>query len=198
MYLQKEIIVGDSTIRYTHRRSARARRVRLAVQRDGAVVLTTPVRTAERFVEGFVLQHARWIMAALARIRSLPPLDPVARYGRREYLLHREEARAFVLTRIAALAPSLSLAEPGSPGTSVGRVAIRDQKTCWGSCSRKGNLNFNYKILFLPPHLQDYVIVHELAHLRELNHSPRFWALVASAVPDWRAHRRELRGMRLL
>ena len=137
--MQKEITVGDSTIRYTHRRSARARRARLAV------VLTTPVRTAERFVEGFVLRQARWIMVALARMRSLPPLDPVARYGRREYLLHREAARMFVLARIAALAPSLSLAEPGSPGVSFGPISIRNQKTCWGSCSRKGNLNFNYK-----------------------------------------------------
>jgi len=165
--------------------------MRLAVGRDGAVVLTTPVRTAERFGEGFVLRHARWVMAALARVRSLPPLDPVARYGRREYLRHREAARTFVLSRIAVLASSLG-------EVSFSRVSIRDQKTCWGSCSRKGNLNFNYKILFLPPHLQDYVIVHELAHLRELNHSPRFWALVASVVPDWRTCRRELRGMRML
>lgn len=197
--MQKEITVGDSKIPYTHRRSARARRMRLAVGRDGAVVLTTPVRTSDRFVEGFVLRHARWVVSALARIRSLPPLHPVARYGRREYLLHREAARSFVLSRIAALAPSLGA--PGASGVldvSPAHVAIRDQKTCWGSCSRKGNLNFNYKILFLPPHLQDYVIVHELAHLRELNHSPRFWALVAGVMPDWRAHRRELRGMRLL
>jgi len=184
--MQKEITVGDSKIPYTHRRSARARRMRLAVGRDGAVVLTTPVRTSDRFVEGFVLRHARWVVSALARIRSLPPLHPVARYGRREYLLHREAARSFVLSRIAALAPSLGA--PGASGVldvSPAHVAIRD-------------LNFNYKILFLPPHLQDYVIVHELAHLRELNHSPRFWALVAGVMPDWRAHRRELRGMRLL
>jgi len=194
--MQKELTVGSSTISYTHRRSARARRMRLAVGRDGAVVLTTPMRTAERFGEGFVLRHARWVMAALARIRSLPPPDPVARYGRREYLLHREVARAFVLARLAVFAPLLG--GPGVPGVSFARVAIRDQKTCWGSCSRKGNLNFNYKIVFLPPHLQDYVIVHELAHLRELNHSPRFWALVASVIPDWRAARRELRALRLL
>lgn len=164
--------------------------MRLAVGRDGAVVLTTPVRTSDHFVDGFVLRHARWVMAALARVRSLPPLDPVARYGRREYLLHREAARSFVLARIAALAPSL--------GVSFARVAIRNQKTCWGSCSRKGNLNFSYKILFLPAHLQDYVIIHELAHLRELNYSPLFWALVGSVMPDHATLRRELRSRRLL
>ena len=78
------------------------------------------------------------------------------------------------------------------------RVSIKDQKTCWGSCSRKGNLNFNYKLLFLPEHLQDYVIVHELAHLVELSHSRRFWAVVAGVLPDWRVRRRELRGRRIL
>ena len=189
--MQKEITVGDLRIRYTHRRSARARRMRLAVERDGAVVLTTPMRTSDRFMEGFVLRHARWVMTALARVRSLPPLHPVAQYGRREYLLHREVARSFVYSRIAVLAPSLG-------GVSFCRVSIRDQKTCWGSCSRKGNLNFNYKIVFLPACLRDYVIVHELAHLREFNHSPQFWALVESLVPEWRMRRRELRAMRML
>lgn len=75
------------------------------------------------------------------------------------------------------------------------RVAIKDQKTCWGSCSSKGNLNFNYKIVFLPEALMEYVIVHELCHLYELNHSAAFWAHVARAVPDYRDRRRQLRRM---
>ncbi len=188
--MRKEILFGDETIPYTLRPSARARRMRLAVHRDGSVVLTTPARFSLSFAEGFVRRHAPWLMEKLAFFRGLPPIDPVARYGRREYLRYREEARALILAKLIQLAPRLG-------GAPFARVSIRNQKTCWGSCSRKGNLNFNYKILFLPAYLRDYIIVHELAHLTELNHSPRFWALVASAVPDWRAHRRELRGMRL-
>jgi predicted metal-dependent hydrolase len=122
------------------------------------------------------------------------PVNPVARYGRREYLRHRSAARALVEAKLAQFAPRIA---PGA-GVSYGTVRIKDQKTCWGSCSRKGNLNFNYKILFLPEHLQDYVIVHELAHLVELCHSPRFWAVAGSVLPEWRALRRELRGMRML
>jgi len=83
-------------------------------------------------------------------------------------------------------------------GASYARVSIKDQKTCWEVVRGKGNLNFNYKLLFLPEHLQDYVIVHELAHLSELSHSPRFWALVGTVIPDYAARRRELRAMRLL
>jgi len=66
------------------------------------------------------------------------------------------------------------------------RVAIRDQRRCWGSCSSKGNLNFSYKLLFLPPRLRDYVILHELCHLRELNHSQRFWDTMAEVMPDYK------------
>jgi predicted metal-dependent hydrolase len=189
--MQKEIIVGEETIPYTLRKSARARRMRLAVHRDGSVVLTTPVRSAEYFGERFVMRHARWLLAKLRFFRGLPPVNPVARYGRREYLANKEAARTLVMQKINEFSAGLG-------GAPYGRVSIKDQKTCWGSCSRKGNLNFNYKILFLPSHLQDYVIVHELAHLRELSHSRSFWALVGNVVQDYTARRRELRGMRLL
>jgi predicted metal-dependent hydrolase len=188
--MEKEVIFESETIFYTHRRSARARRMRLAVHRDGSVVLTTPARSAADAGEGFVLRHVRWLAEKIEFFRRLPPLHPAARYGRREYMAHREEARALVLAKIEQFRVPLK--------ASYNRVSIRNQKTCWGSCSRKGNLNFNYKILFLPGHLQDYVIVHELAHLREFSHSPRFWAHVGSILPDWPARRRELRGMRLL
>lgn len=78
-------------------------------------------------------------------------------------------------------------------GVTWGRVTIRNTVSRWGSASRAGNLNFNYRVLFLPPHLAEYVLVHELCHLRELNHSPRFWALVAETIPDWKERRRALR-----
>ena len=75
------------------------------------------------------------------------------------------------------------------------RVAIRNPRRCWGSCTSLKNLNFSYKLLFLPPELADYIIVHELCHLKELNHGPAFWALVAEQVPDYRARRRALRHL---
>ena len=72
------------------------------------------------------------------------------------------------------------------------RINIKNQKTRWGSCSNKGNLNFNYKIVLLPERLADYIIVHELCHLKELNHSKKFWNLVAKAMPDYPQIRDEL------
>ncbi len=73
------------------------------------------------------------------------------------------------------------------------KVFIKNTKSRWGSCSSRGNLNFNYKLLFLPQDMQDYIIVHELCHLKEFNHGAQFWALVAQTVPNYRAHRRQLR-----
>lgn len=77
----------------------------------------------------------------------------------------------------------------GKMQVAYGRVSIRDQKTRWGSCSSQGNLNFNWRLLMMPEKIMDYVIVHELAHRREMNHSPRFWAIVGSYIPDYQERR---------
>ncbi len=83
---------------------------------------------------------------------------------------------------------------------SYGRVAVKDQKTRWGSCSAKGNLNFNWRLILAPGEVLDYVVVHELAHRREMNHSVRFWNLVESVLPDYQQRKRWLKenGDRLM
>jgi len=78
-------------------------------------------------------------------------------------------------------------------GLKYGRLSIRNQKTRWGSCSQKGNLNFNWKLIMVPEPIIDYVIIHELAHLKEMNHTKRFWQLVEQYCPNWCNHRKWLR-----
>ena len=79
-------------------------------------------------------------------------------------------------------------------GRAPGRIAIRDQKTRWGSCSAKGNLNFNWKLIMAPPEALDYVVIHELCHLYEFNHSPRFWALVKAQMPEYEVWKKWLKN----
>jgi predicted metal-dependent hydrolase len=106
--------------------------------------------------------------------------------GLRDYRANKESARAFIHTRLRYFNAHYAFTYHG--------VSVRDSRTRWGSCSRKGDLNFSYKLLHLPIRLADYVIVHELAHLRHFDHSPAFWATVAETIPDFAARRRELRA----
>ncbi len=103
----------------------------------------------------------------------------------KHYITHKEAARTLVLERLEHFNVHYQL--------SWNRVAIRNQRRCWGSCSANKNLNFNYKILFLPPELADYIIVHELCHLTHLHHGKEFWDLVAETVPEYRSLLLELR-----
>ena len=111
--------------------------------------------------------------------------------SRKLYETHKEAARILVKGRVGHFMDYYG----AQHGISVGRIAIRNQKSRWGSCSKKGNLNFNYKLVYLPADVRDYVIVHEICHIKEFNHGRDFWALVAETVPDWKGIRKRLRGM---
>jgi predicted metal-dependent hydrolase len=104
---------------------------------------------------------------------------------RRDYLKHKEGARALAHARLEYFNEFYR--------HSYTKVTIRNQKTRWGSCSKKGTLSFNYKIALLPLSHADYIIVHELCHLAEFNHSKKFWDLVAKTIPRFREIRRALR-----
>jgi hypothetical protein len=97
----------------------------------------------------------------------------------------REQARIFIENRLSYFNKFYKF--------EINRIAIKNTTRRWGSCSSKKNLNFNYKIIYLKPHLADYLIVHELCHLGEMNHSKRFWALVSKTIPDYTKTDKELR-----
>jgi len=167
---------------YILKRSQRAKYMRLAVRAGGEVVLTVPQSFSVRTIEQFLAKHVGWIERSVLKMQRLKPL-PV--YGRREYLARRSAARALVHERLAHWNSLYQFA--------YSRVSIKNTRSLWGSCSRKGNLNFSYALVHLPRHLVDYVIVHELCHLKEPNHAHTFWNLVARSQPEYRRLRRELR-----
>ncbi len=168
---------------YSVRRSRRAKRPGVTVHCDGRVVVTLPDAAPIGAAEDVFRRNLSWIVAQLEKFRRFK--DHVfLPQGRRHYLAHKEEARALA----AALVMRLNVRR-----WSFGRIAIKDLSRNWGSCSRLRNLNFNYRLVLLPAPLAEYVVTHELCHLEVFNHSPRFWALLTSLMPDWRARRKELR-----
>jgi len=134
-------------------------------------------------VDEFVASKREWLAKSIEAMKGVD--ESVLRGGTRvEYLREKERAREFIVRRIEVL--------NADGHFSFGDIRIKNQKTCWGSCSVKGNLNFNYKILFLAPEVADYVIAHELCHLKQMNHSPKFWNLVSELIPNYKELKKEL------
>jgi predicted metal-dependent hydrolase len=163
------------------RRSRQARRWRLTVPWGEPARLTVPHRMPDRAVDEVIASHRDWIAAERAR--------QVPRLGLRPSGVSEPDARRAARELVTMLADE----EAGALGVSYNRIEIRDQRTRWGSCSPRGTLSFNWRLALAPFEVLDYVVVHELCHLREPNHSPRFWRLVAERRPGWLEQRTWLR-----
>jgi len=183
-------LLHNREVEYVVKQSARARRLRVAVYCDASMVVTVPFGFAEHKIERFLKEKAGWVLDKLDYFlrlgKSGMPVRHILSGGRREYKKHREQAREFVRMKVEKINQIYKF--------SFAKISIKNHKTRWGSCSKKGNLNFNYKIIFLPERLTEYIVAHELCHLREFNHSHKFWSLVAQTMPDYRERRRELKG----
>lgn len=161
--------------------SVRARNTRIAVYPDGRVVVTRSIRTPAVEAEAFVRSKSDWVLGKLEKHKTRPRI-PTANPDKSGKLA----ALKFVQARIMFYNQHYRF--------NVGRVSIKNHRSLWGSCSRLGNLNFNYKIVHLPQDQADYIIVHELCHLYYFNHSPKFWNLVAETIPDYALIKQALRN----
>lgn len=161
---------------------SRRKTISVEVRPSGEVIVRAPIYASKKDIEKFIESRRNWISKHLAKVKPDEPID---------YLTGDE---------IKALAESALKVIPGKVeyyarriGVSYGRITIRNQKTRWGSCSSKGNLNFNCLLMLMPEEILDYVIVHELCHRKEMNHSKDFWALVEKAMPDYKARKKWLK-----
>lgn len=183
--MQKYIELGTTNIEYTLRISKRARNMRLAIYDGGDLVVTIPQCMSEKKAEKFILKKSAWIIGKVQEaIARGPRISTKER--REQFLNYKEKARALVLEKLQTLNTVY--------GFVFNKIRIGNQKTRWGSCSRKGNLNFSYRIALLPEELVNYIIVHELCHLKEFNHSQNFWKLVERMVPAYKQSRKKLRN----
>ena len=149
---------------------SRRRTAAIQVTSDGKVLVRAPFRCPRSFIDSFLLQKEDWVLKHLEEAER-------ARYIKiaRDIFTRKTEYYARLM------------------GVTYGRISIREQKTRWGSCSSKGNLNFNWRLILAPEEVLDYVVVHELAHRREMNHSKAFYAVVESMLPDYRRAQKWLR-----
>ena len=158
--------------------------IALQIKGDGRIIVRAPLRMAARDIQRFVDSKAAWIEKHLGIIQQRQ--QPVVSAFTLEQLQQlADAAKSDLPQRVARFAALV--------GVTYGRITIRAQKSRWGSCSGKGNLNFNCLLMLCPEDVRDYVVVHELCHCKELNHSPRFWAEVEKVLPGYRVQRKWLK-----
>jgi len=183
--MEKKIKLYNRKIKYILKTSKRAKRMRLAVYCDGSFIVTRPMGLSENIVERFIIQKSKWVFSKIDYFKQFD--FKVFKDDHKKYLDSKGDALKFVEERISHFNKLYNF--------RFNKINIKNQKTRWGSCSRKGNLNFNYKILLLSPKVADYIIVHELCHLKEFNHSRKFWNLIAKTIPDYLEIRNELKKL---
>jgi len=185
--MERIIKIFDREIKYQLKTSYRAKNMKLSIYSDGRFIATKPKRVSENMIERFIIAKSDWIIERLKKIDNRIIFSKED--DEKIYQRYKESARRLVNKKIDYFNQFYNF--------KYGRISIRNQKTRWGSCSRQGNLNFSYRILFLPENLIDYVIVHELCHLGEFNHSQNFWSLVQKTIPNYLSIRRQLKSNKI-
>lgn len=178
----------EKKISYKLKRSKRAKRMRLAVYCDSSVVVTSPFGVNQSLIEKFLSEKKQWVWDKIYFFKSVDS-KAIRTFSHGDYLENRESALSLVNERVKLYNKVYNF--------TFNKISIKNLKTRWGSCSCKKNLNLNYKVVFLPQKLQDYIIVHEMCHLKEFNHSKKFWALVGKTLPDYLDIKKELRSHEL-
>lgn len=177
---------GRGEIRISVIRSAR-KSLGLEVRDANTVLARIPTRVSDRELKAFVENHRSWIlektevMAEREEKRKSTPAPPPELLSKTD----RMKIQLKIGKRVRHYCEAM--------GVTVAYVTVKNQKTRWGSCSAKGNVNFNYQLAFLPDELLDYVVIHELAHRRHMNHSRAFWAEVEKYCPDYLERREQLK-----
>jgi predicted metal-dependent hydrolase len=173
--------IAGKTVELHIRRSNRVRGHRIVVRYGLPPELVVRPRATVADIDEAIHFHRRWLERQLAKA-----VEP--RLGRERLRLTEEQGRREAHARISLIAQS----EAAALGVTYSRLTVRDQRSRWGSCSSRGALNFNWRLVLAPHDVLDYVVVHEICHLVELNHGPSFWRLVERRRPNYRESKRWL------
>lgn len=215
--LPGEIRLSHPPVTVQLRENSRAKRFTLRPTPEGGAVLTLPPGLGESEIRGFLLRHADWLESALTRQPDLVVVrpgcllpidgDPVEVVESQRASVPRLEGGCLILGH-GSSGPSVAnwlkrrtrerlgpLAHDYAAqlGRRIAAISIRDTRSRWGSCSAAGRISFSWRIAMAPPEVQDYLAAHEAAHLVEMNHSARYWSVLAGLLPDHARHRAWLR-----
>ncbi len=172
--------IGKSNIKIEIIRSSR-KTLALEIRPDMRIIVRAPYQASGSYIEQFIADRTDWIVEHLRKLeqknRQCNDALPVKKLSNDEIKKLADKACTYIPGHVAHFAPLI--------GVTYGRITIRNQRTRWGSCSSRGNLNFNCLLMLTPPEVIDYVVVHELCHRKEMNHSGRFWNEVARVLPGY-------------
>jgi predicted metal-dependent hydrolase len=185
--MQRRIKLQGEEINYNLRKNRRTRKLRLTIYCDGSLAVSAPRGLTLTAIENYILQKSDWVLSKLKVFKKKGENGFFSKINSRDYPRLKKSALLLAQKKVAEFNQRYAL--------PYRRISIRNQKTRWGSCSKMGNLNYNYKITLLPERLADYIIVHELCHLQEFNHSRRFWDLVSQTIPDFKQRRKEIKNL---
>lgn len=162
--------------------------ISITVKPGGKIIIRAPKLMPQAAILSFVYEKSSWILSTYEKQKNIVPQDKNTPKDASTLALekrYREAAREYIPGRVAYYQELT--------GGHYKKICIRDQQTRWGSCSAKGTLSFNFRLMLAPPRVLDYVVVHELCHLTHMNHSKAFWQMVESILPDYRIHRKWLK-----
>ena len=162
--------------------------VAIQVNSDLSVTVRAPRSASEKDIEEILKKKEAWINRHIEKIKKTKErfeAEPTEKLTREKVIALAEEALKVIPARVEYFARVI--------GVTYGKITIRNQKTRWGSCSSKGNLNFNCLLMLAPPEVLDYVVVHELCHRKQMNHSKAFWSEVEKVLPDYKEARKWLK-----
>lgn len=162
--------------------------VAIQVNSDLSVTVRAPRSVSEKDIEEILKKKEAWISKHIEKIKETKErveAEPTEKLTREKVIALAEEALKVIPERVEYFAKVI--------GVTYGKITIRNQKTRWGSCSSKGNLNFNCLLMLAPPEVLDYVVVHELCHRKQMNHSKAFWLEIEKVLPDYKEARKWLK-----
>lgn len=157
----------------------------LYVRQDGSLEVRAPLKTSKAYIEEFINQKQDWIRSTRSELSQRQERKEIVKISAEDAAKYKKQAKALLQQKCSFYGEIMGLRPVA--------IRVNSAKTRWGSCNGRGEINFSFRLLFAPDELIDYVVVHELAHLKEMNHSAAFWAVVVNTMPDYQARRKRLR-----